>query len=84
MPSRRKTLSALDAALIAFDNEVEASRRALQSMCEHVRRIEEELAVERVARQLSEQRQMILECELRARDAPPPATSGVRVRARKV
>lgn len=68
-------LSAAESAWVAYENEVQASGWALRSMAEHVTRIEVEL--ENAHGRIEE-----LEQELRAKsEPPPPAKSGVRVRA---
>ena len=81
-----RLITPLDAALDALDNEVVASNWAIRSMCEHIHRIEEELAVERRARGMAETRAMLLETRLLASEPAPTqaAVSGVRVRAREV
>jgi hypothetical protein len=70
-------LSSAECGWIAYENEREASRWALQSMAKHVEAIERELTEER-------DRAAQLEADLhaaRAAEPSSPAVSGVRARA---
>jgi hypothetical protein len=79
---RRLTLE--ESFEVAYENEREASRWALQSLARHLFLVEEELFRERHARQLAESRAANLERRLFDRGPAPPPASGVQRKAEDV
>ena len=68
-----------DVAWDAFENEKAASSWAIRSMATHIRRLEDELSAERMAREGAERQATRLQSALRAAAGPDPV-SGVRLK----